>query len=187
LRAGVVAANDYFFNNIHLRFTSGGNVMGRQAVQNVKREHFLVVKKSGFSSDGKLLSAREGTMRLLDVGFWPLWKNTRCKNMIEAGNSLLFYISGEENGSRSVIARAKVESVEVWTDRAFKKIYPLMLDGEPDKVMRLANVHCMSTPVSLLSVLDSLSFIPENRNKSAMMGGVRSLTAEDYVVLKGDD
>lgn len=163
--------------------------MGRQAVQNVKREHFLVVKKSGFSSDGKLLSAREGTMRLLDVGFWPLWKNTRCKNMIEAGNSLLFYIAGEEKGSRSVIARAKVERVEVWTDRAFKKIYPLMLDGEPDKVIRLANVHCMSTPVSLLSVLDSLSFIPENRNKwgVAMMGGVRSLTAEDYVVLKGDD
>lgn len=62
-----------------------------------------------------------------------------------------------------------------------------MLDGEPDKVIRLSSICYLGTPVDLLTVLDRLSFIPDNRNKwgVAMMGGVRSLTPEDYIVLNG--
>lgn len=152
-----------------------------------KRYHFLVIKKSGFSSDGKVLTARESTEKLLAAGFWPLWKNTRCKHMIGAGNQLLFYLAGAEPGCRAVIAQASVEHVDIWTDRAFKKNYPLMLDGEPDKVIRLHNVSYMSAPVNLLTVLDRLSFVPENRTKwgVAMMGGVRSLTTQDFNILSG--
>lgn len=168
---------------------TGKTCLKKMTAQKVKREHFLVVKKSGFAADGMVLSARASTEKLLDAGFWPLWKNTRCKHMIESGNRLLFYIAGAEPGCRSVIARAVVESVDNWTDKAFKRNYPLMLDGEPDKVIRLSSIFHLGTPVDLLTVLDRLSFIPKNKNKwgVAMMGGVRSLTAGDYEVLKGLD
>ncbi len=153
------------------------------------RKHFLIIKTASIDSSGNTLTARDSTDKLLKAGFWPLWRHTRCKNMIGEGHELLFYLAGKGALDRQVIATATVSRIDHWSKIQYRDKYPLQLDGEPEKVLVLARVAHLSIPVSLENVLDKLSFIPENKNRwgVTMMGGVRSLTVQDYLILSGSN
>ena len=105
--------------------------------------------------------------------------------MISPGHKLLIYIAGNESKGQRVIASALVATIEQWSDKLHKDNYPLLLDGIPDKVLRLHAVREFKNPIDFKSKLDALSFIPSNKKKwgVAMMGGARSLIEADYKML----
>lgn len=153
----------------------------------LSRGHFILVKRSGFSSDQIMISATDGAKALLKTGIWPLWKNTRCKNMVRPGHRVLIYLAGPEADCGNVIASAEVRDVIEWSDRKHQRGYPLLIDGEPLKALMLEKVSLFRNPVSVADQLDNLSFAPENKKKwgVAMMGGMRSLNESDFNVLCG--
>jgi len=132
-----------------------------------------------------LLSATEGAKALLENRIWPLWKNTRCKNIVRPGHQVLIYLAGPESDCGKVFASARVQDVIDWSDRKHRPIYPLMLEGEPHKTLILERRSYFQYPIAVAEQLDQLSFIPANKKKwgVAMMGGMRSLSASDYEVL----
>jgi len=152
-----------------------------------ERDHFLLIKRSGFLSNHSAVSATEGAKALLKAGVWPLWRNTKCKNMVRSGHRVLIYLAGPESDCGNVIASAVISGVVDWEDRKHRRGYPLMIDGEPLKALLLEKVSVFDKPVSVSDRLDHLSFIPENKKKwgVAMMGGMRSLTDSDFMVLCG--
>lgn len=150
------------------------------------REHFLLIKQSGFNAKGELLSACESAKALLNANMWPLWENTRCQHMVKPNHQLLIYLAGEEPDAKKVVASASVKSIQAWNDNVHKPRYPLLLDGIPRKVLILERINIFDNPISFISKLDKLSFIPENKKKwgIALMGGMRSLTSTDFEELK---
>ena len=155
----------------------------------MKKSHFILMKHSGFNADRVIVTGYESARLLLKNKLWPLWENTRCKNMVEVDHKLLIYIAGNEEHSKCVIASAEVSAVELWSDKKHKKNYPLLLDGIPGKVLMLKNIEILEEPLDIRKKLDTLSFIPENKKKwgVAMMGGMRPLLENDYFKLSGID
>lgn len=147
--------------------------------------HFLLVKRDGFDASGKVLSARDSALALLNAGIWPLWEFTRNRHAIKSGDMVAVYLTGE--GNRVVIATAQVERVTPWNSAASRR-YPLLLDGSPYAVLYLTAVNVFSTNKPVLPQLRRLSFMSKKLIESrkwgvAFMGGVRSLTPADFKVL----
>lgn len=149
------------------------------------RTHFILIKRGGSTRTGERVTAMEAAKLLLECGLWPLWERTRCRKMLGAGNRVLIYLAGSEVGCGKVVASAVVDAVEPWSVRRHHTRYPLILDETPDRVLSLTEVKFFRKPVSVRDKLDQLSFTSSNRAKwgSAFMGGVRSVSQEDYEVL----
>ena len=149
-------------------------------------QYFVLVKREGYCRKGSMLSARESATLLIDNSIWPLWEKTRCRKMVAEGDKLLIYLAGNEPGSQSVIASAKIAKISDW-NRKYSAMYPLMLDGIPERVLHLCEVKHFKHAVHVPEVLSKLSFAPKNRSKwgTAFMGGMRNLNKADYSILGG--
>lgn len=144
-------------------------------------KHFLLIKREGFTKDGALLTPRESALSLLNVGLWPLWKFTRNRKAICAGDQVAVYLSGGRN--QTVIAKATVREVCAWTkNHAFT--YPLILDGEPCSVLHLNCIVLFDQPKPVKPRLNRLSFFNGSPKWGvAFMGGTRALSQVDYQTL----
>lgn len=150
------------------------------------KNHFVLIKKSGFDVHQSLKSANESTNLLLDAGIWPLYKNTRCQHMVKATDRVLFYLAGDEPEGRHIVASAVIKGVENWS-KIHRSVYPLLLEDIPSKVLILTDIERFTSPVDVKKHLDKLSFVPANRQKwgVAFMGGMRAISVKDYAVLIG--
>lgn len=157
-------------------------------MKNHERSHYLLMKRSGFSPEGKCMSASEAAKALLGVGFWPLFKQTPCKNLVKPGQHILIYLAGAEKDCQQVIASVTIASIENWSDKKHQKICPIMLDDIPSLVLNLADVTLFEHPVNVKDHLDVLDLVPKSNPKkwgAALMGGMKTLTLNDYSVLSG--
>jgi hypothetical protein len=143
--------------------------------------YYLLIKREAVTPAGAILSARESAIALLEAGVWPLWRHTRNRKAIRAGDQVAIYLSGEDN--QVVIATARVREVSDW-DRVVARAYPLVLDGEPLAVLRLVDTVVFAEPKAVKPRLQQLSFYRGGTKWGvAFMGGTRALTAPDYHAL----
>jgi len=152
------------------------------------RSKFLVVKRSGYHKGGRLLSATDAAKEILQVGFWPLFFRSPCRRMVKPGHSILIYLAGGESDCQAVIASAVVKDVIDWDAKVHARLYPLMLDGQPETVMNLVDITFFPEPVLIKSKLSQLDLVPkQNPSKwgAMLVGGMKSLTENDYSVLSG--
>ncbi|QTN40940.1 EVE domain-containing protein [Marinobacter salsuginis] len=150
----------------------------------MKRSHFILIKHPSETTTGRILSATDASSALLEWGFWPLFEKTRCRLMVQPGNSVLIYTAGQCSDARQVIASAQVAQVLQW-NRRLSASCPIFLEGIPVSALQLTNIQLFTQPVVFTDHLDDLSFIPANRQKwgVAMMGGMRSISQPDYQTL----
>ncbi|MEW8048432.1 MAG: hypothetical protein AB2805_18275 [Candidatus Thiodiazotropha sp.] len=143
--------------------------------------HYLLIKRESYTPAGETLSAYDSALTLLKAGLWPLWKHTRNRRAIRTGDKVAIYLSGQDN--KTVIGTAQIDKVEDW-NRATAKAYPLILDGEPASALFLKNHTLFSEPKPIQPRLNRLSFYKGGSKwGAAFMGGTRSLTPEDFLVL----
>lgn len=150
----------------------------------MKRSHFILIKHPSETTSGRIMSATDASMALLEWGFCPLFEKTRCRLMVQPGHSVLIYTAGQCSDARKVIASAQVANVLQWK-RPLSVSCPIFLEGIPVSALQLTNIRWFSQPVVFTDHLDELSFIPANRQKwgVAMMGGMRSISQPDYQTL----
>ena len=143
--------------------------------------HYLLIKKEGYNSAGKRITARESALALLNTGFWPLWEHTKNRCSVQEGDLVAVYLSGSRN--QKVIASAKISCVRPW-DKEMSRAYPLMLDGVPFSSLSLDSVNVFVHAIPVQSRLSRLSFYrPMTSWGVYFMGGVRKLTRHDFVIL----
>lgn len=152
------------------------------------KNHFILMKRSGLSASGNAMSATESALALVNLGFWPLFKNTPCRKMISPGSHVLIYLAGTEKDCQHVIASACIASITQWNHREHQSKYPLILDGEPEQVLTFKDVIIFQSPISIRANFSKLDLIPKkNLSKwgSAMMGGMKAISVTDYNILSG--
>lgn len=153
------------------------------------RNHYLLMKRSGFSPDGRRMSATESAKALLNAGFWPLFRQTPCKNLVKPGQHILIYLAGNEKDCQQVIAAVTIESIEQWSDKKHKMGCPIMLDDIPSLVLNFSDAKIFDQPVKIKERLHALDLVPKANPKkwgAALMGGMKTLTLNDYEVLSGE-
>lgn len=151
-----------------------------------QREHYLLMKRSGFDASGHYLSATDSATALFRAGFWPLFKRTPCKNQVRAGQKILIYLAGNEPDCRNVIASLTVKSIEEWNETRHRAACPIMLDDIPSLVLNISNAKMFINPVPIKEHLPKLDLVPKTNPKRwgvALMGGMKSLTLNDYTAL----
>ncbi len=152
------------------------------------RNHYLLMKRDGFTASGELVSASESALALLDIGFWPLFKQTPCRRMVKPGQKALIYLAGRGKGCQRVIASVTIDSIAEWSKRIHAKQYPLMLDDEPNLVLNFSDIQIFKTPVRIKNHLNNLDLVPKQNPAKwgmAMVGGMKSLSDNDYRILSG--
>jgi hypothetical protein len=147
---------------------------------------YLLIKRAGFSRDEKRLSAYDSAVALLQWGRWPIWKGTRNKDRVKAGDQVAVYLAGDEKGTKRIVATARVQEVMPWAGRMFAEC-PILVDGIPLKVLVLTDAQVLAEPVEIRPLLPRLRFLPANPKKwgVAFMGGMRSLSAQDFRLVTG--
>lgn len=152
----------------------------KQKTQAEQINHFILIKQASYNKAGKTLTARQAAMALLDAGIWPLWEFTRNRKAMKAGDHVAVYLAGK--GNQQVIAKATIVEVSAWSGDDARK-YPLVLDGTPESVLRLATPEVLNNPVKVHAILDKLSFIKSQKWGVAFMGGTRRVQKSDFVTL----
>lgn len=148
----------------------------------VSNNHYVVIKREGYTPRGEWLSPLESATRLLSARLWPLWQGTRNRSAIRAGDRIAVYLAGQ--GGSTVVATARVASLGPWTPEISRN-YPLDPDGTAVVVMHLDQVTMLPTPIAVRDRLQALSFINHRTPKwgVAFMGGTRAVSAGDFAVL----
>lgn len=148
----------------------------------MSHNHYVVIKREGYTPRGERLSPLESATRLLSARLWPLWQGTRNRSAIRAGDRIAVYLAGQ--GGSMVVATARVASLGPWTQEIARN-YPLDPDGTAVVVMHLDQVTMLPAPVAVRDRLQALSFINPGTPKwgVAFMGGTRAVSAGDFAVL----
>tara|TARA_A100001391_G_C5076844_1_gene279351 strand:+ start:97 stop:573 length:477 start_codon:yes stop_codon:yes gene_type:complete len=152
------------------------------------RNHYLLMKRDGFTASGELIGATESALALLDIGFWPLFKRTPCRKMVKPGQKALIYLAGRDKDCQRIIASVTIESIAEWSKQLHAEQYPLMLDDIPNLVLNFSDIQIFKTPVLIKEHLDKLDLVPKQNPAKwgmAMVGGMKSLSDNDYRVLSG--
>lgn len=146
--------------------------------------NYILIKKESRDRTGKLLTADAAVDQLLAWGGWPLWSFTKCRKAIAAGDRLCAYVTGFSPNPYHVIAEACVAEISPW-NASDERTYPLVKDGLPHVVIRLARPRKFKTPRPVRNHLSALSFIPDNQRKwgVSFMGGVRKVSDADLDLL----
>ncbi|WP_339145132.1 hypothetical protein [Pseudoalteromonas galatheae] len=155
-----------------------------------KRNHYLLIKRKGYCSEGHKLTATESAKALLDAGYWPLFKQTPCKNLVEKGQKILIYLAGAEKDCQRVIASATIDSIVEWSNRVHKPRCPIMLDDIPSLVLNLKEIKVFEQPINIKDHLDKLDLVPSSNPQkwgAALVGGMKTLTMNDYSILSGGE
>ncbi|MHB1098231.1 MAG: hypothetical protein ACYCZR_01635 [Burkholderiales bacterium] len=151
--------------------------------QNGNGSCYLLIKREGFSANGRIMTARESALALLEAGIWPLWVHTRNRLKVKEGDEVAVYLSGESN--QVVMARATVGKIAKW-NRLVESKYPLMLDDAPYSVLNLEKVEVFKETIRVGEILDRLSFVSRKNPKKwgvSFMGGMRSVPKDDFELL----
>jgi hypothetical protein len=145
--------------------------------------NFILIKMPDFDKVGKRLSAHDAALAVARSGVWPLWSRTPCKDLVKAGDKVAIYTGGAK--AQRVIAKAVVEGRHAWsnTDTA---AYPLAMSGIPLIALQL-KVTELAESIHLPDYLDLLDLTITNKKKWGvkLMGGMRSMTDNDYALLTG--
>lgn len=142
---------------------------------------FVLIKSPDHDArSGARIGALAAAKQLLNCGFWPLWKNTPGRIVVDGGDYVCIYLSG----SGSVIASARIAKILPWS-RVFAEAYPLALGGVPELVLILVDIEVFVRPVAARNHVDQMDCVGRNKLKwgAAFCGGMRSLTTHDYRLL----
>jgi len=157
-------------------------------MQSKERNHYLVMKRSGFTPDGKYMEATESAMALLNARIWPLFKQTPCKNRVKPGQKILVYLAGPDADCQQVIASVTIDSIAEWSERQHRKQCPILLEDIPSLVLNLSDICIFDTPIRVKEHLHHLDLVPQKNPKkwgAALVGGMKTLTLNDYQILSG--
>jgi hypothetical protein len=156
----------------------------------MRAELWLVTRYGALSHDRKRCGARYSAFDIakkrLNKSAWPIYKGTQNRNVIAAGDTILVYLGGHNRYSQSVIARARIKSVEDIGRRT-----PPAIDSgaaqraPPFKVLHLEDVEEFKMPVYIRRLLGKLSFLPNTKNWGvSLVGGCRRISSEDFILIE---
>lgn len=118
----------------------------------------------------------------LNKSVWPIYKGTKNRDKLTNGDMCLFYIGGYKKTSRHIIAKATIESISQSTQSVDHED---ILTGVPYKHILLETVVFFESPISILSNLQQLSFIPKDSRYwgTTLQGGCRKISKNDFEIL----
>lgn len=150
-------------------------------------DFYLFICSDTETIDGKEC-AKNITITRLNKGLWPLYKGTKHRRSIEAGDNCLFYLAGRYEDGQHVIASGRVDGVEQWGVEKGVIDDVDVLSGVPEQVIHINNIKYLE-PVSIRAHLQQLSFIPKESTHNwggALQGGCKKLIEYDFRILSGE-
>jgi hypothetical protein len=144
--------------------------------------NFLFVTTDSQTRSGDRAPASRVADFRLQIGEWPLYKNTRNKKSLQPGHRVLIYLGGRSATAGVVIATATVQDIRaVRSPRDSREVAEFLTDY-PSSIMRLTDVMRLPATVQLRRVVPQLECCPKNMQKWGIIlhGGVRQLSDYDY-------
>jgi hypothetical protein len=146
------------------------------------RLNFLFVTTDSQSRSGDVAFASRVADFRLQVGEWPLYKNTRNQKSIKAGHRVLIYLGGRSPTAGVVIASARVKEIRpIRSPREVRESAEFLTDF-PSSLMKLEDVERLPARVELRKVVPRMDCCPKNMKKWGIIlhGGVRQLSDRDF-------
>jgi len=152
------------------------------------RLNFLFVTTDSQRRTGDFAPASQVADFRLEVGEWPLYKNTRNQKSIKAGHRVLIYLGGRSPAAGVVVASCRVKEVRpIRSPREARESTEFFTDF-PSSLMKLEDVERLPARVELRKVVPRLDCCPKNMQKWGIIlhGGVRQLTDHDFALIVGE-
>ncbi|HHX8263179.1 TPA: EVE domain-containing protein [Vibrio diabolicus] len=146
--------------------------------------YYILTKGDSCLPDGRLVSARVATEKLIESGFWPLYERTAHRRNIQVGDKILFYVSGKRKGAQVILGSAVVSGKKDWSKKHTEQC-PIFSDNIPFTAIEFENVIFFSSPVSVRDKVKALSFIKQRPEKWGLsfMGGVTKIDNKSFEIL----
>ena len=131
---------------------------------------------------GRTLSPEDVLRTRFDDGFWGLGEKTPNRKSLKKGDDVVFYLG---NPTKAFAASATLASDSYALDNAQREKYGHDLEFfKANYGVLLENCRTWDRSVSVVEVVDNLSFIENKENWGAyFQGGVRQLTPADHRTL----
>lgn len=149
-----------------------------------EKNFYILVAGDGF--DDVKHSAYEIAKSRIEKRYWPINKNTRNRKSIKSGDVCMFYISGRNENSQTIIGEAVVgEVLDIVVDECvnneIEPSYSIYISS-----IKLSSIITLKDPMPIRPLLNNLSFISKNIEKwgSSFQGGCRRISKEDYLAIK---
>ncbi|WP_444920870.1 EVE domain-containing protein [Microbulbifer sp. CnH-101-G] len=149
--------------------------------------YFVFVVSDSEDIDGNIISAKEILEYRISKLMWPLYRRTQNKSKLKVNDRCLFYLGGRKSNSQTIVGMSAVKSITPWLGHMRTIDHESILSEYPSTVLHLQAFEYFNRPVEVKSILDDLSFIPQNRVKwgTAFQGGVRKIKRHDFdIILK---
>src|SRR5690554_4778986 len=145
---------------------------------NTDTGYYIVVKTESYRKTGALLSSRQAAETLLTAGIWPLWRSSRTRKPIKAGDRVAVCIADATH--HKVVATSEVAEIDAWNDQTAQN-YPLIFDETPHQALRLQNTMLLHRPVEIKRRLTRLSFVQHCSNLGAFLReGLLAVSKTDF-------
>ncbi|TWD65809.1 EVE domain-containing protein [Vibrio crassostreae] len=146
--------------------------------------YYILTKGDSCLQDGRLVSARIATEKLIQSGFWPLYERTAHRRNIQVGDKILFYVSGKRKGAQVILGSAIVSGKKDWQKKHTEKC-PIFSDNIPYTSIEFEDVIYFPTPISVRDKVKKLSFIKQRPEKWGLsfMGGVTKIDSNSFDIL----
>ncbi len=146
-------------------------------------QYYVVIAADGESLSGGVVPAHSVALRRLNAGHWLLYRHTRNRKRVKAEDRLLVYTAGKRPMGGLVIAAATVSGINPCTNERDVADDGLLTDV-PNAELCLSEIDVFAHPIELRSLRGTLGFLPQHeRWGSALQGGCRSITKDDYEIL----
>ncbi len=141
---------------------------------------FLLNTANGYDELGLPVKAYSIFERRISDNTWYLYDNTRNRNAITKGASMVFYVSDEEIGG-AIWGSATVKEKKIQKNSRLLRsdIYTV------HSTLSFENIKLLKCPISFKSLLPELSFCPKNMSRWGVivLGGTRRISDEDYEII----
>ena len=148
------------------------------------RNFFILVTADNFHPGGRRIEAADIAEHRLRLAKWPIYKNTRNRKIMRAGDIVLVYVGGTRRMGGEVIARAIIKEiilpksgeVQIDLDDAMTPSAEMLL---------ILTVAERFRGVHLRTLIWELSISPKQRIGwgTALMGGARRVSERDVQIL----
>ena len=143
---------------------------------------FIFVVNDSRDFDDRFVPAAELAELRLKHKKWPLYKNTRSRNQVQANDKCLIYLAGRGSKAQHFVAHAVVADVD--STRGIESPDPdTMLTEAPVLVLSLSKVSKLNPPVGIKRILDQLSFIKSKKWGGALQGGCKKISQADFELI----
>jgi len=139
---------------------------------------FILVVGDSSDLDDVFVAADTVAKSRIEKGLWPIYRHTRNRSRIAAGDEVFIYLAGRSYGSQTFIASAIVEDV-LSADNVDCRDSDELLSDYPYRCIKLNRVN-EHNYVSIRPILSKLSFVKhEDRWGMYFQGGARMISSTD--------